>query len=703
MRLKPRALMLYGFLFLASCAAGMLLHIAWIVDQRPDDVRANLEIVTNAALWSVVLLAVVLAGTFLIVEKFFLKPYYELGRHVENFVLSGSANGFEIDRKNALGNLPVGIQALARAQIDADHAREMAVEKATRTLAEQKTHLEAILADLHEGVVICNLNHQIVLYNKRALELLHVVGEFGLGRSLFSVMDERPFLHALERLTNRLNEGRHETHKHRLSTQFIASTTRDHSTLEGRVGLITEDGRPTAYIATFEDNTKEIAALAKRDGLLRDSTEGLRQPVAKIRVAAEALAMNGDMPETSRQAFIQIIETEVGDLSETLDGLAKEYRNVIAGPWPLANVHSANLLHCVVRRLRREKNIDCAVTGVPDCLHGDSYTLVELLYYLIHRVHEALDISDFHMECDASASRRVNIDIVWAGPAIQASDLEGWLGNPLPNMVGGMTAREILDRHKTNIWSRSHGEGRARLRIPLPRAEEAPDANIREDIPSRPEFYDFGILRTPVGFADTPLKKLGFVVFDLETTGLRPSEGDKIVSIAGVRVVNGRILTGEVFSELVNPGKTIPKESTRFHGITDEMVHDKPSIEKVLPRFHDYVQDAVLVAHNAAFDMKFLKLSRTSRGPNFDNPVICTMLLSKFLHGHTDAHSIDDLCDRFGLTVDGRHTALGDALATARILLLLIDFLEAEGVTTLDQAVEAENQVAELKVLERRF
>ena len=237
-------------------------------------------------------------------------------------------------------------------------------------------------------------------------------------------------------------------------------------------------------------------------------------------------------------------------------------------------------------------------------------------------------------------------------------------------MVGGMTAREILDRHKTNIWSSGPRRRTRPTAYSLPRAEEAPDANIREDIPSRPEFYDFGILRTPVGFADTPLKKLGFVVFDLETTGLRPSEGDKIISIAGVRVVNGRIPTGEVFSELVNPGKTIPKESTRSHGITDEMVHDKPSIEKVCPWFHDYVQDAVLVAHNAAFDMKFLKLSRISRGPNFDNPVICTMLLSKFLHGHTDAHSIDDLCDRFGLTVDGRHTALGDALATARILLL---------------------------------
>ena len=113
-------------------------------------------------------------------------------------------------------------------------------------------------------------------------------------------------------------------------------------------------------------------------------TEGLRQLVAKIWVAAEALAMNGDMPETSRR-LIQIIETEVGDLSETLDGLAKEYRNVIAGHgrWRTSIRQSAALR---VRRLRRE-NID--PTGVPDCSMG--IVILNELLLSIHRPR-ALDI-----------------------------------------------------------------------------------------------------------------------------------------------------------------------------------------------------------------------------------------------------------------------------------------------------------------------
>jgi len=162
-------------------------------------------------------------------------------------------------------------------------------------------------------------------------------------------------------------------------------------------------------------------------------------------------------------------------------------------------------------------------------------------------------------------------------------------------------------------------------------------------------------------------------------------------------VMGGRVLTGEAIEWLINPGRPIPPASIKFHGLTDADVADKPAIEAVLPEFRSFVGDAVMVAHNAAFDMKFLSVRERAAGVRFDNPVLDTMLISSLLDGAEEDHSLDALCERYGVTVTARHSALADTIGTAQLLLGFIDRLEAKGLTTFGEVMKATNMAAELR------
>ena len=207
--------------------------------------------------------------------------------------------------------------------------------------------------------------------------------------------------------------------------------------------------------------------------------------------------------------------------------------------------------------------------------------------------------------------------------------------------------------------------------------------------------YDFGLLTRDrhANIAHTPLDALTYVVFDTETTGLLPNSGDKIVQLAAVRIVNGRRVEAEVLDTLVNPGRSIPPSSTHIHGITEAMVADAPEIRQVAQRFHAFAKGAVLVAHNAGFDLAFLRLEEARTGVRFDQPVLDTAVLSALVFGDGENHGLDALTSRLGieLSAEARHTALGDAMATADALLKLIPALQARGLLTFG-ALEEEIQ-----------
>ena len=165
-------------------------------------------------------------------------------------------------------------------------------------------------------------------------------------------------------------------------------------------------------------------------------------------------------------------------------------------------------------------------------------------------------------------------------------------------------------------------------------------------------------------------------VFDVETTGLDPKKGHRIVEIAGVRIENGTILEESAFTSLVNPERDIPWEVKQINHITEELVAGAPTIMTVLPQFLEFAKGSLLIAHNAAFDMSFLQSEKEFCWGYIELPhCLCTMRLSQTLFPSAFRHNLDALAERLSLqlpTPEQRHRALPDVLLTAKALQAMV-------------------------------
>lgn len=177
-----------------------------------------------------------------------------------------------------------------------------------------------------------------------------------------------------------------------------------------------------------------------------------------------------------------------------------------------------------------------------------------------------------------------------------------------------------------------------------------------------------------------PLREEEFVVVDVETTGGAPSRGHRVTEVAAVRVSGGQVR--DTFCTLVNPERPIPNIITGLTGITNAMVADQPRFAQVARQVSAAIEGCVFVAHNAAFDWRFICHEMgMATGMTLSGRQLCTVRLSRRLLPQLPSRSLDGLALFFGVEIESRHRALDDALATARVLLRLIDLAEEQGVT----------------------
>jgi len=174
------------------------------------------------------------------------------------------------------------------------------------------------------------------------------------------------------------------------------------------------------------------------------------------------------------------------------------------------------------------------------------------------------------------------------------------------------------------------------------------------------------------------LHDITWAVVDVETTGTRPSGGDRITEIAIATVRQGEVV--DVFSQLVNPERPIPPYITSLTQITWDMVRDQPVFRQIASEVQARLQGAVFVAHNASFDWRFVSEElRRSTGRELHGPRLCTVRMARALVPELSRRSLDHVTRHFGIDIEARHRAAGDAVATAHALRRMLVLAEREG------------------------
>lgn len=177
-----------------------------------------------------------------------------------------------------------------------------------------------------------------------------------------------------------------------------------------------------------------------------------------------------------------------------------------------------------------------------------------------------------------------------------------------------------------------------------------------------------------------------FAVVDVETTGSRPANGDRITEIAIVIVKGGSC--EPVYETVVNPERSIPREVTVLTGITQADVASRPRFDEIAEQVRRELTGRIFAAHNVSFDWRFVA-SEMRRGLSFDvaGPRVCTARLGRVLVSGLRSSSLDSLARYFGIEIQARHRAGGDALATAKLLVRLLQLAVERGAKTVDDLV----------------
>ncbi len=615
----------------------------------------------------------------------FLQPVLEIRRGAEIISRINSNHRIELDSDDELEELAEEFNLMGEKLGKAYSELGERIQEATITVQEERNRLSTVLRTMADGVIVANETGEIILMNPRARIILNPGYSSGIGGALSQFFPRDRLDFYLKKV--RLNWG--EGLERPVEALFPLKCGK---LLKGSISAVPGHGVERAgFLLMFRDMSLPGEAESLLDKTLQEMPLLLRGPLAASLALVDTLQRHQEMPADKQQTFLAAVSQEMIRLSDRVTILEEAGLSTRTSRWPAIPSNPLELL----------KEAAAFVPDVPVLIETDGNQIPVILVEPFSWMISLKSVLEWMGEKRAG-KMPVGAHIGLEDGAVVTTFLveEPFNGNlselefleVSPSDEEKLLLGEAVRRNRGEFWTRS-ADGLLGIKLALLHSEsdnigESADPLTRVE----PDFYDFDLfLPKPVVEKEeqlhASLADLEYVVFDTETTGMRLSQGDKVVSISGIRIRRGRILGADTFHTLVNPGRPIPPESAQFHKIEDHMVADAPSMNEVYPKFMEFVGDSILVAHNAAFDKKCIDMAaEDAKLPRIENPVLDTLFLSYALHNETEGHTLDAIAGRLGITIESRHTSMGDAQATARIFLALQSLLAGRGVKTLADA-----------------
>lgn len=540
-------------------------------------------------------------------------------------------------------------------------------EKINRKRAElkiEKNMLASFFDELPQGIIACNTEGQINLFNKKAKILeaeSHIVG---IGRSIFNIIDREIITNALYEINVKTPE------KHAAASSSFITLSPSNILIKADISPITDQRDNFAgFIVVFYNIGKDFELYARIDNIFKGTANQILCCLDKIKKQS-------------------MVTPEIAAIKDNLKKSEKNYIEEIKERLPFLMVSDRDIITTVQKRAGEKLNIFLKpkFPAHINWIRVETYSFIFAFLSILTILKNKTFKTTFNCTLFKDAHF---LAFFFHIPEPE----KNWDVFKDENLF--LTLKDFLNYHEAQIslsFNEKSDKG-IKILIPLAEMKECEDVRnivISGDAYERPDFFDFDLFtrrHSDSKLNDMPLKNIVYTVFDTETTGL-DTRNDEIISIGAVRIVNGRLLATEKFDQLIDPYMDIPLESEKIHGINGEMVQGKPDIKEVLPLFYKFCEDTVLVAHNAAFDMKMFSMKEAETGIKFDGPVLDTLLLALIVYPMFEKHNMVAIARFAGIDIVGRHTAIGDASTTAQIFLKLIPLLAKKGIHTLNDAIE---------------